>query len=51
VCFCPLALSHDKSRFTNKAVVLPAADSDSKPIYIPAGTKFVVHIESSVTVY
>ena len=38
-------------RFTNKAVVLPAVDSSSKPIYIPAGTKFAVHTVSWVTVY
>ncbi|KAF8816539.1 cytochrome P450 [Phlegmacium glaucopus] len=27
------------TRFTNKAVVLPAADSNSKPIYVPAQTQ------------
>ena len=30
-------------RFTNKAVVLPAINSSSKSIYIPANTLFVLH--------
>ncbi|KAF8810023.1 cytochrome P450 [Phlegmacium glaucopus] len=32
------------SRFTNKAVILPAANSSSKPIYVPAQTQFLYSV-------